>query len=158
HKLAGSVWGIPPNAWLLIYMSEDFATGNTPAPPGDPIIPGQKSKPKNGRSSSSSEQGDSTRESPKPSTSIPPQRPVDIGRPMRTNDQDQNPPTSPTSGTQSDPRSSVRPEDIVRDSGGLAAAPPVASIPFQGNRTDAPRSDSRSTQPVPTMATRVPSC
>jgi len=158
HKMAGSVWGIPPNARLLIYMSEDFATGNTPPPPGDPVIPGQKSKPKNGRrsepSSTSNDQSETNRDAPKPSTSIPPQRSADIGRPMRTNDQDVNPPTSPTS----DPRSSVRPEDIARDPGGLAVAPPVASMPFQGNRVDAPRADSRSPQPVPLIATRVPSC
>jgi thiol-disulfide isomerase/thioredoxin len=157
HKMAGSAWGIPPNARLLIYMSEDFATGNTPAPPGDPVIPGQKAKSKNARSSSSNDQGETNRESPKPSTSIPPQRPVDIGKPMKTNDQDQNPPT-PTTGAQSDPRSSIRPEDIVRDSGGLVATPPVASIPFQGNRIDSPRADSRSAQPVPPITTRVPSC
>src|SRR5262249_6548970 len=44
-KLAGPTWAIPPNPRVLIFMSNDFATPNTPAAPGPPTIPGQKPAP-----------------------------------------------------------------------------------------------------------------
>ena len=164
RKMAGEAWGIPPNPRLLIYVSEDFATGNTPPAPGAPTIPGQKSRPKSGRASRDTtepsngvtDQGES-RDPPKTANAIPPQRPVDIGRPLKTSEPDVNPSSAPPSRGQAEPRSAVRPEDIVRDAGGLVAAPPVTSIAPQVNATS-PRSDSQLSQPLPPAPTRVPSC
>jgi thiol-disulfide isomerase/thioredoxin len=146
HKLAGSAWGTPPNARLLIYMSEDLATANTPPAPGAPVIPGQKPRNNNGRR----EATDSEPSNSKPANSIPSQRPVDIGQPIRLSDPSVNPRT-PAQPPSDGPRSAIRPEDIAGDQR-VAAVPPVANIP--GNRTESyglPNS-------VPSVSTQVPSC
>src|SRR5439155_18341708 len=41
-KLAGTTWATPPNPRLLIFVSQDFATANTPAAPPPPAVPGRK--------------------------------------------------------------------------------------------------------------------
>jgi thiol-disulfide isomerase/thioredoxin len=152
RKLAGQAFAIPPDARLLIHMSEDFATGNTPAAPGLPSIPGQKGLPRSGRRSTDE---DSSQEAPKTPNSIPPQRDADIGRPIRISDQNVNP-ASPVSPKRAELQSSIRPEDIAANPGGLAAAPPVANIP--GSRSAPSPVDAAPSQPIPPIASRVPSC
>src|SRR5207247_759533 len=41
-KLAGTTWATPPNPRLLIFVSQDFATTNTPPAPPPPAVPGRK--------------------------------------------------------------------------------------------------------------------
>jgi thiol-disulfide isomerase/thioredoxin len=45
HVLAGTTFATPPNPKLLIHISEDFASPNTPAVPGAPAVPGQGKTP-----------------------------------------------------------------------------------------------------------------
>jgi thiol-disulfide isomerase/thioredoxin len=143
RKLAGRGMAIPPNTRVLIHMSEDFATENVPPAPGA-TIPGKKDRSEN-----------SSQETPKPTNSIPPQRPVDIGRPIKVNEGGGNSASTP-SPEQLAPRDGVRPEDIARERGGLAAAPPVANIP--GSRENLSSAQNGSSLAIPPITSRVPSC
>jgi thiol-disulfide isomerase/thioredoxin len=155
-KLAGTTWATPPNPRLLIYMSGDFATPNTPAAPQPPTVPGQKSPKWPEKSSStdgSSGENSSGDSNSKPSNSIAPQqRAADIGAPLKTIDTTPN--QGASSGAPAQPKPEVRPQDIVDN--GQAMLPPVGNIPFQG---DASRQDAGpQSSPIPAVATRVPSC
>jgi thiol-disulfide isomerase/thioredoxin len=145
RKLAGQTWAITPNPRLLIHMSEDFATGNTPAAPEPITIPGQKPQSKS----------DSSQETPKAPNSIPPQRTADIGTPIKISEQT-TPPQGPATPSRGELRGSVRTEDIAGNPSTLAGGPPVASIP--GDRSSSPPPDESLSQTIPPISTRVPSC
>src|SRR5262249_2086303 len=70
-RLAGTTWATPPNPRVLIYMSQDLATPNTPPPPGPPAVSGQKNTPT--QSNSEGNNSEPSREQSKPSTSSIPQ-------------------------------------------------------------------------------------
>jgi thiol-disulfide isomerase/thioredoxin len=144
RKLAGEAWTTTPNPRLLIRMSEDFATENTPAAPRPPSIPGQKAAPKS----------DMEKETPKTPNSIPPQRDADIGKPIKISEQAATPPAT-VSPKRAELPGSLRPEDIAAESGNLAGGPPVANIP--GTRSS-PAPGDTGAQAIPPVATRVPSC
>jgi thiol-disulfide isomerase/thioredoxin len=172
-KLAGTTWAIPPNPRVLIFMSSDFATPNTPAAPSPPTIPGQKSGPQSTQLSppSAADQtttspgnvgADVNRDPAKPSSIGPSPRAVEIGAPTPG-------PAAPAQMVPSQPRI----EDIVRPDG--QASLPVANIPPQGNAGRRPPSDPSSPYPpeataritlppsvpptaIPLVATPVPSC
>src|SRR5439155_14974813 len=42
HLLAGTTWAVAPDAKLVIRISEDLATANTPPLPAAPAVPGSK--------------------------------------------------------------------------------------------------------------------
>ncbi|HEV3118804.1 MAG TPA: redoxin family protein [Gemmataceae bacterium] len=173
-KLAGRVWATPPNPRLLIYMSDDFATQNTPAAPG-PTTPGQKPTPTNavpgpGAQDSADGSGDGASGERTgagndpllgPGAAARPngrQRPVDILPPVRLSDTPPAPATgSPGTGQ---PRAEIRPQDIAGNPNLFAQGNLPANIPPQGGFGVQPAQ----VQPaplaatVPMVATQVPSC
>jgi thiol-disulfide isomerase/thioredoxin len=163
HRLAGSVFATPPNPRLLIRMSEDFATANTPPDPTAPEFSKQKSQLRGGKRSkdsteqspSSTEQRDSNQETPKTSNAIPSQRPADLGRPIKAVDQDVNTSSAPAT-TPLLPRNSVRPQDVASDAGRLTLAAPLANIP--GNRGNTTPEATAVTPTMTSLTPRVPSC
>lgn len=149
-RLAGSAWATPPNPRLLIYISEDFASANTPAAPGPPVIPGQKGTGTN----PSGAGNDPTKP---PSSSVPPQRPADIGNPIRVPETGRVEDGSPNDGT---PATGVRTQDVVAEPNGYARTDPVLNVgPADGVQPSVlPSQTIPIPPPVPALATRVPSC
>jgi thiol-disulfide isomerase/thioredoxin len=145
-KLAGTVWATPPNPRILIYMSEDLYTQNTPPAPPPPQIPGQPSTqtPNNGAPvQNGAAPAESNRDPSKPSSSIPQQR-AELGTPIKIEGDPSTPP----------PTSDVRLQDVVKGPG-YANVPPVASIPPQPNQREGPPNPAGS---LPALPTPVPSC
>jgi thiol-disulfide isomerase/thioredoxin len=153
-RLAGTVWATPPNPRILIYMSEDLYTQNTPPAPPPPELPGQKPSPrpqptpafpKNSATEQNGAAGaDGNRDPSKPSSSsIPQQRAAELGAPIRIDGASS--PQAP---------SDVRMQDMVRGQG-YANVPPVASIPAQSTQGEGSSGPAAS---LPAVPTRVPSC
>jgi thiol-disulfide isomerase/thioredoxin len=149
-RLAGTTWATPPNPRLLIYISEDFASPNTPAAPAPPTFPGQKS----------GAGGDQRDPAKPPSSNVPPQRAADIGSPLRGNDSGSGQEVSPTSSPPAEPSPGVRTQDVVVEPNGYARNEPVLSVAPQGETPASPLSPQIAPlpPPVPALATRVPSC
>jgi thiol-disulfide isomerase/thioredoxin len=180
-KLAGRVWAIPPNPRVLIFMSSDFATPNTPAAPGPPTIPGQKRNPQSAQLAppTSTDLGnasaDAGRDPAKTSSIGPLQRSVDIGAPQRvdespapSSDSPQGVDTPRSETPRSDTPRSPQPrlENIVRPEAHVSL--PVANVPPQVRSTPPEQSSPYPpnqpapavTPPVrkPSTPPRVPSC
>jgi thiol-disulfide isomerase/thioredoxin len=152
-KLAGRTWARPPNARVVINMSPDFATPNTPAAPGPPAIPGQKGNP----TSSLPSQGfgdQAASDLGRSPTGNSEGRGVDIGAPLRVNE----PP--PASAGSHQRRTEVHPENVVADPNGLARGNPVISIPTPETRPQPAESTPPAAAPpfAPTPARQVPFC
>ncbi len=161
-KMAGRTWATPPNPRLLIYMSEDFATPNTPAAPRPPSIPGQRSGAPSEQSAGAagSSGADANRDLTKPNNiNGPAPRAADIGAPLRLNDTPQ-PAAPPAPATPPQPRTDIRPENITADPDGYARRDPPVNIPPQTDvRDQPPPGQSPSLPPaIPAVATQVPSC
>jgi len=168
-RLAGTTWATPPNPRLLIYMSEDFATPNTPGAPPPPVIPGPRGNTAPGatdKTGSAAEGGNTGTGEPKadgskpPSSNLPPQRPAEIGSPLRINGQPQGQEAPPAAAVPPAPSSGLRTEDIAANPNGYARNEPALNIP-----STVPTPTTQPLQPsapydlgTPTMATRVPSC
>jgi thiol-disulfide isomerase/thioredoxin len=145
-KLAGSAWATPPNPRVLIHISQDFYTPNTPAAPAPPAVPGQKATP--GGTPAPNWPGKTGDKG----ANDPAKRAADIGTPRKADDG-----APPASAIPAQPRAEVRPQDMV-DSGQVAAAP-VVDIPGPGGGGRAVASTAPSyTAAIPAVATRVPSC
>jgi thiol-disulfide isomerase/thioredoxin len=147
-RLAGTTWATPPNPRVLIYMSQDLATNNTPPPPGPPAIPGQRDSGQSPNSGSESGSANAGKEQSKPSTSsIPQQGGAELGPPVRIDN---------IHPSRSDPRMEVRPQDTAQAEQGFARGPLQADInPQYGGGFVAESTDASS---LPNVATRVPSC
>lgn len=143
RKLAGTTFAMPPNPRVLIYMSEDFATSNVPAAPGEPSIPGKKSS-KGSRSSVDQSKGSSEQAS-RPNSDTPIRRAAELGTPVKIQDPvAQNP-----------PRAVVRPEELAADQNrNSRQEQPLLSVPPQ-NRQMTP---AEYRQPTASTSARVPSC
>lgn len=161
-KLAGTTWATPPNPRLLIFVSQDFATPNTPAAPPPPTVPGRKP------SASNNAAGEANRDPVKPSSSngpaaIPPKPSspggADIGPAMKLNDPVAAPGDRP-SATPTQPRTEIRTQDIVNTPESAMRVPPVTTIPSQAGVGRQPAPDpALGTGPVYSgAATQVPSC
>jgi thiol-disulfide isomerase/thioredoxin len=147
-RLAGTTWAVPPNPRVLIYISQDLATENTPPPPGPPAMPGQKNSGPGGQSSDTGS-SDSGKEQNKPSTSsISPQGTAELGPPMRV---DENQPNRP------EPRMEVRPQDTARSDQDVARGSLPAQISPQFAEPSV-TSGGTGGGGLPSLATRVPSC
>jgi thiol-disulfide isomerase/thioredoxin len=148
-KLAGSTWAKPPNPRVLIQLSADFVTPNTPPPPNAPTLPGQKGSPSTAISpptfperptgQANSSGGDASR----PLGTFGP-RGVEIGPPVRI----QEP-------SESQPRSEIRPQDIVAEPNGFARRDPPVSIPSPSPQELLPGQEAPYASIPPS---RVPSC
>jgi thiol-disulfide isomerase/thioredoxin len=152
-KQAGVIWATPPNPRLLIYISEDLYTQNTPAAPPPPEIPGQKPAirpgqpapafPNDSTKENNSGASDGNRDPAKPSStnSIPPQGSVEIGAPIKIE------------GDPDRQRGDVRNQDVT---GGpqYANVPPVANVP--GPSSEGALGGAAAV--LPAVPTRVPSC
>ncbi|HEV3080780.1 MAG TPA: redoxin domain-containing protein [Gemmataceae bacterium] len=170
-RLAGRVWATPPNPRLLIYMSGDFATQNTPAAPGAPVVPGQKPSPTNSvpgadsangpadggqRGSFNPEQNADPASAPRPSGG---QRGVDILPPVRLGDGPANsgPPSFGAPAGAAQPQAEIRPQDIVGLPNAYAQGGIPANIPPQGTvPVRVPPPSYALTAPI--VPTQVPSC
>jgi thiol-disulfide isomerase/thioredoxin len=117
-NLAGTVWATPPNPRLLIHISSDLASANTPPAPPPPGSSDRKTSPTNALPRRPWWEGP-----PAPADSPAPPKPaatqagsqasgraIDIGTPIHLNEENTNPPAGSTFGTQ--PRGDIRPEDI----------------------------------------------
>jgi thiol-disulfide isomerase/thioredoxin len=174
-KLAGTTWATPPNARILIYMSQDFATPNTPPAPAPPAAPGQKppapAAPPSKHSQSpgdakegtvGSSAGEPNRDPVKSSSSNGPAAGATIGPPMKLNEAAPLP-VAPRSAVPPQPRSEIRTQDIVSTPDVGVRVPPVANIPPQADPGRRPAVDSPGTAVPPPPpprgpATQVPSC
>jgi len=160
NKLAGRIWATPPNPRLLIYMTGDFATPNTPAAPGAPALPGDKKpSPTNALPSANGldpSGGDPAAEGPR--LGAPQSRPAELAAPARPNEE-----SSGAQGGfsgQGQPRAELRPQDIVAAPNDLAQRAIPADIPSQAFP---PRQPSMVQPPpftpsLPRVETPVPSC
>jgi cytochrome c biogenesis protein CcmG/thiol:disulfide interchange protein DsbE len=170
-KLAGTTWATPPNPRILILVSQDFATPNTPPPPPPPTPPegksgsaaGPSSKPAqpppdtNGSGSGHSA-GEGNREPAKSSMNGPAASGATIGPPMRLTQPPQTPSVPPSALPQ--PGSEIRPQDIANTPGVADRVPPVTNIPPQAGlgRRLAPDSGLDRPYPLSGSAMQVPSC
>jgi thiol-disulfide isomerase/thioredoxin len=141
-KMAGTIWATPPNARLLIYMREDFATANVPPAPNEPTVPGQR------KSGAADQNGTTAANENKPNG-------ADIGKPIKINDG--NPPASSIPGQ---PQAEIRPESITQGEGFARLDPPVASIPTQIDTRPSPPPVAATPYAagIPAVSTQVPSC
>jgi thiol-disulfide isomerase/thioredoxin len=125
--LAGTTWATPPNPKLLIRISEDFASPNTPPLPPPPVYPGKPEPPpppvwpEASKGPAGSPRVPATLGTPKSA-------PAEIG-PPRIDD-------APTP----QPRANVRPQDIALDSNAIARndSPPVSINSQPANTWTAP--------------------
>jgi thiol-disulfide isomerase/thioredoxin len=114
-KLAGRTWATPPNPRVLIYISGDFASPNTPAAPGAPRVPGPKPRSGGNSPGNSDDQGNNGGS----------QRPAGIGAPSRIEDGAASPPNAVQ------PQAIQHPESIA-DAPEMHASAPTVNIPSQG--------------------------
>jgi thiol-disulfide isomerase/thioredoxin len=171
-KLAGTTWATPPNPRILIFMSQDFATANTPAAPPPPAAPGQKPgapavpPPKRSQPSADASEGtpgksagEANRDPAKSSNSNGTAAGgATIGPPMKLNEPAQVP-AAPRSAVPPPPRTEIRTQDIADTPEGGARVPPVTNIPAQPDLGRRPAPDPPSAAPPsPGPATQVPSC
>jgi len=156
-RMAGTTWATPPNPRVLIYISSDLATPNTPPAPGPPAIPGPRSQGGPSRDSSTPNAGsdssqDASREPSKPSaSSIPQQGGAELGPPVRV-DGNQG---------QAEPRMEIRPQDTARTEPSYVGGPLPAQINPQSGGNQAgtgPGYADSVAGSLPSVATRVPSC
>jgi thiol-disulfide isomerase/thioredoxin len=153
-RLAGRTWATPPNPRLLIYVSEDYATPDTPAAPRVPALPKKEAAP----APSFPETRGNSAADPRASGATGP-RGVDLGAPIRLND----PPSNPAAPPAVIPRQPqvTRPESITADESLARRDPPVSIRPqvsapsLQTLPSDPPATAAPATPPP---ATRVPSC
>jgi thiol-disulfide isomerase/thioredoxin len=156
-KLAGRTWAKPPNPRVLIFISEDFATPNTPAAPGPPNLPG--AKPASPTNSLPGPSGQDSAGGPSADAGRDPGRAAGIlGPPVRTDD---NPPASaPASSIPAAPRAEVHPENVAAEPDGLARRSPTLEIrgPADKGPPPAPRQVAPATAALPAVVTPVPYC
>jgi thiol-disulfide isomerase/thioredoxin len=151
---------------VLIFISNDFATPNTPTAPGPPTIPGQKPAPQAAHLSPPISADapatvgavDANRDPTKPISIGPFQRPVEIGAPVRIDE------AAPKQGAPPDAvPTQPRFESIADDPNVRPRLSKPASIPPQANGFEQPRSGPAPTVSLipsapPAVAPRVPSC
>ncbi|HLJ96949.1 MAG TPA: redoxin family protein [Gemmataceae bacterium] len=160
-KLAGTTWATPPNPRLLIFVSQDFATANTPAVP-PPAVP----TPKPGGSGTGAPETnrDPAKRSNGNAPAAVPSQPApaggaEIGPAMKLNE-----PAPPASGQPSTnppaPRTDIRTQDIVNTPEAAMRMAPVTTIPSQVSlgRPPAPEPPSAPARPFAGPAMQVPSC
>src|SRR5262249_14591718 len=70
--MAGTTYATPPDPRVVIRISEDFVSRETPAAPGDPVLPGGKGTPKDRADARSPAAGLDRPVVPKPGTNTPP--------------------------------------------------------------------------------------
>jgi thiol-disulfide isomerase/thioredoxin len=99
--LAGTTYATPPDAKLIIRISEDYVTPATPPLPGEPVIPRGKTNPPRAP-------GNDT----PPGTSRPP---VELGTPRPSKDPPAAPPSPGVAAPATTPVVPVRPQDVVND-------------------------------------------
>jgi thiol-disulfide isomerase/thioredoxin len=152
-KLAGQVWATPPDARVLITMSEGLYTQATPPAPPPPEIPGPKPAPPPAQPAPSFPDGSAKDGAGnKPADGKPSQGSGVRGQ--GTGNTEQGNADSDANGQR---RSETRLQDMA--SRGYANNPPTASVPPQA------KSDRPVAQPMPAaeatlpaVPTRVPSC
>lgn len=165
-KLAGTTWATPPNPRILIFVSQDFATPNTPPAPPPPVAPGGSAPgsgappPKRPQSPADADRrtpGEPKREPGKSANSSGPAPGAAIGPPMRLNQ------PAPASGglpsaVPPQPGGEIRTQDIVDTLPGGARVPPITNIPAQADLSRRPAPDVPLAVPPQVPATQVPSC
>jgi thiol-disulfide isomerase/thioredoxin len=160
-KLAGTTWATPPNPRILIFVSQDFATPNTPPPPAPPTVPERKpnsaaaSPPANG-ATPKKDTGEANHDPAKPSAIRgPASGGADIGPPMKLGT-----PATPPNVSPSQSGGETRLQDIAGTPEARGNVPPVTNIPSQGDlgRQFTPTRPLAGAPPFPEPAARVPSC
>jgi thiol-disulfide isomerase/thioredoxin len=158
-KLAGTTWATPPNPRILIYVSQDFATPNTPAPPAPPSVPGRKpaasaTPPPATGGTPNHGAGEENHDPAKPSAIRgPASGGAEIGPPMKLGNPAPATNASPP-GNSSPSGRETRAQDIASTPEAQVRVPPVTSIPSQGNLGHPLALNPPFAEP----ATRVPSC
>ncbi len=167
HLLAGTTWAVAPDARVLIRISEDLATPNTPPLPAAPGWPGSKAAG-----------SDATRSSPAPSTNKAaesnrssanpanpnaiPRRAAELTPPIKITEVAPSSPTRPAPVPQT--RTELRPENVTVRPEGYAQRPPAASVPPWWQATPPPAQAGGAptapgaSSPLPAMPAPVPSC
>jgi thiol-disulfide isomerase/thioredoxin len=168
-KLAGSTLATPPNPRVLIRISADLATPNTPAAPAPPVVPGQKPSQGTGTQEGSERTGSPSSQTGGtgsiPSGEAP--RGADLGTPSRTNEAapNQGPPphTIPAA-----PRTNIRMQDIADRPDDQTKRTPILNIPPQAgigrpvipqdSGPEPPSGPATVPAPAAEVMPRVPSC
>jgi thiol-disulfide isomerase/thioredoxin len=150
--MAGTTYATPPDPRVVIRISEDFVSRETPAAPGEPAWPGGKGTPKDRADARSPAAGLDRPVVPKPGTTTPPGSfaappggPVQLGTP------------NPNSSGAASPSTSInpRPEDLVDPRNPMVASTsPITSVnPQTPNATIRPPTTPFPATPSPPTTT-----
>jgi thiol-disulfide isomerase/thioredoxin len=165
HLLAGTTWVTAPDARVLIRISEDLATPNTPPLPASPGWPGSKA-PSTDPARPPQSMAPSTDKGSAANPSNPnaiPRRTAELTPPIKVTEVAPSPPApgAPPSPALA-PRTELRPEDITAQPNGYAQRPPAAAVPSWVQQTPTPPAGPGAMPGagvlVPAVPPPVPSC
>lgn len=164
--LAGTTWVTTPDAKVLIRISEDLATPNTPPLPASPSWPGAKAGGSEAARPPAEKSAEPNRASGTPSNpNAIPRRAAELTPPIKVPDVAPDPSASgpPTQVEAPQPRPELRPQDITTRPDGFAQRAPAAAVPSWAQGQPAhpgasPPAAPIAPTPVPAVQTPVPSC